>query len=219
MRTIFYIDGFNFYYGLRNSKRLDADWSSCYWIDIVKFCSKFLSPGDTLIKVKYFTSSPLNVKKQANQSALLKANDLINGNKFEVIRGKFYERQQNCSVCSSTYTKPEEKRTDVNISVNLVGDCSLNNVDKIVLLSADSDLVPPVEFIRANYPSILLKIYFPPSSFSYDLQHSVDKKNLVRLEKSKGMFKNCIMPDTVENVAKTDSATIPVKWKNAIPKK
>ncbi|WP_333877196.1 NYN domain-containing protein [Flavobacterium sp.] len=216
MRTVFYIDGFNFYYGLRNIKKADADWQNYYWIDIVALCEEFINPGDNLVKVKYFTSPPLNNGKKSRQSALFKANDLINGARFEIIRGKYYNKTLHCgATCGETYTMPEEKRTDVNISVNLIGDCALGLVDKIVLITADSDLVPPIEFIKTHFPQIEIKIIFPPSSYSYDLKDVAKKKKVIRMEHNKFRFKNCVMDDEVFNGAKTDSAVIPPKWKPA----
>ncbi len=34
-RVTFYIDGFNFYYGLRRTKRNEPQWGDYYWIDMV----------------------------------------------------------------------------------------------------------------------------------------------------------------------------------------
>lgn len=36
-RVTVYIDGFNFYYGLRTAKQVNAKWYKGYWIDLVKF--------------------------------------------------------------------------------------------------------------------------------------------------------------------------------------
>ena len=45
-RVTFYIDGFNFYYGLRRTKRNEPQWGDYYWIDMVKLCQGFLGvPG------------------------------------------------------------------------------------------------------------------------------------------------------------------------------
>ena len=83
-RVTFYIDGFNFYYGIRRSKYADEVWRKCYWIDMVRLCESFLGEGQELTKVVYFTASPLNPDKSSRQSAFLNANKLINGDRFEV---------------------------------------------------------------------------------------------------------------------------------------
>ena len=50
-RVTFYIDGFNFYYGLRRTKRNEAQWADYYWIDMVKLCQGFLGEGQEVEKV------------------------------------------------------------------------------------------------------------------------------------------------------------------------
>lgn len=212
MRTIFYVDGFNFYYGLKNQTRMDAKWRQCYWIDFVKLFSQFLDNNDTLVKVKYFTASPLSSGKNSRQSALFKANDLLNGNTFQIIRGKYIERDIHCQNCHTHFTKPEEKRTDVNIATHLIGDCALDNVDKIVLVTADSDLIPPVDFIKSNFPNKRIKIYFPPSSFSNDLAHANPNKRVILLRDNYKKFENAFMPNTVYKADGSDSAIVPANW-------
>jgi uncharacterized LabA/DUF88 family protein len=212
MRTIFYVDGFNFYYGLKNQTKINAVWRAAYWIDFVALFKQFLGNGDQMVKVKYFTASPLSAGKNSRQSALFKANDLINGNTFEIIRGKYIEKDILCNSCGTHFTKPEEKRTDVNIATHLIGDCALGLVDKIVLVTADSDLIPPIEFIKSNYPNIKIKIYFPPTNFSNDLAAANPNKRVVLLKDNLKKFQNAHMPDTVIKADGTDSAIIPVNW-------
>lgn len=77
-RVTFYIDGFNFYYGLKRTKSIDPDWKAFYWIDFVKLFSQFLGKDQVLEKVIYFTASPLDPNKSSRQSALLNANRLLN---------------------------------------------------------------------------------------------------------------------------------------------
>lgn len=64
-RVTFYIDGFNFYFGLKRTKRIDPAWKRFYWIDMVKLCESFLGTGQVLEKVIYFTASPLSPQKIA----------------------------------------------------------------------------------------------------------------------------------------------------------
>ena len=212
-RVNFYVDGFNFYYGLKRLKAADSDWQKFYWLDFVKLFSHFIGDNQVLQKVYYFTAPPLKVSKSNRQGLLLDANKAINGNKFEVVKGQFYEKQHLCPVCNTTYLKPEEKRTDVNISVRMMGDCSLNKVDTLVLVCADSDLVPPLQFIRDNHPDKKIRVYFPPDNYSGALRDFMrtNKGNVVRLEKSKVKFNNSIMPDTVTKDGV--SYIIPAKWK------
>ena len=112
-RVTFYIDGFNFYYGLRRTKRNEPQRGDYYWIDMVKLCQGFLGEGQEVEKVIYFTASPLYPEKSSRQSAFLNANKLINGDRFEVVRGKYLDKQIQCPNCHYAISRPEEKNTDV----------------------------------------------------------------------------------------------------------
>ncbi|GHT10399.1 hypothetical protein FACS189432_09660 [Bacteroidia bacterium] len=212
-RVTFYVDGFNFYYGLRTKKRIDRNWQSVYWIDVVKLFSQFLSPNQTLEKVIYFTASPLNQDKSNRQGAFLNANKLLNENKFEVVRGKYLKKIIECPNCKYAISRPEEKKTDVNVAIRMIGDCVENKTDVIVLVSGDSDMLPPVEFIQQKYPQKKVRVYFPPTVFSVDLKNNIKYHNgkVVFLENNFNKFENSIMPDVVTKNGKTYS--IPPKWK------
>jgi len=175
--------------------------------------SQFLSPNQTLEKVVYFTASPLNPEKSNRQGAFLNANKLLNGSKFEVIRGKYLKKIIECPNCKYAISKPEEKKTDVNVAIRMIGDCVDNKTDIIVLVSGDSDLLPPIEFIQHKYPSKKIRVYFPPTVYSVDLKNNVKGHNgkIVFLENNFNKFDNSIMADTVTKGGKTYS--IPEKWK------
>ena len=212
-RVTFYVDGFNFYYGLRAKKKVDKNWQSAYWIDIVKLFSQFLSPNQTLEKVIYFTASPLNQDKSNRQGAFLNANKLLNENKFEVVRGKYLKKIIQCPNCNYAISRPEEKKTDVNVAIRMIGDCVEDKTDVIVLVSGDSDMLPPVEFIQQKYPHKKIRVYFPPTIFSADLKNNIKlhKGKVVFLENNFNKFQNSQMPDTITRNGKTYS--IPAKWK------
>lgn len=213
-RVTFYIDGFNFYYGIKRSKKANTDWRECYWIDIVKLCESFLGNGQELVKVIYFTASPLDPKKNSRQSAFLNANKLINGEKFEVVRGKYLEKHITCPYCKGDIPRPEEKKTDVNISIRMIEDCMVGATDTIALVSADSDLVPPLELIQKRFPNIKIKVYFPPSNYSNDIKDNLIHHRSKPTEMGKNLprFQAAKMPDVVTRDGR--SYTIPDKWKS-----
>ncbi len=84
-RVTVYIDGFNFYYGLRTKRRVAPAWAKAYWVNLVKFFEMFLREDQELIKVIYFTASPLNQDKSSRQSAFLNANKDMKYHKSKVI--------------------------------------------------------------------------------------------------------------------------------------
>jgi len=212
-KVIFFVDGFNFYHGLRKSRKTDSDWQKCYWIDFVQLFKQFIAPGQSLEKVYYFTAPPLNSDKFANQRLLFKANAIINPAVFEVIDGKFLTKTVKCKICNATYQINEEKHTDVNIAIKMIDDCLLGKVDTIVLVSADGDLLTPLKLINERFPNVKIRIYFPPGNKSDALKNYMksQKKQVVLLGNNKAKFIYSIMPDTVTKDGVT--ITIPAKWK------
>lgn len=212
-RVTFYIDGFNFYFGLKRSKKIDSDWAGLYWIDMVKLCESFLGDNQVLEKVIYFTASPLNPQKNSRQSAFLNANRLLNPERFEVVRGKYMDKQIICPYCKANISRPEEKKTDVNISIRMIEDCINKKTDVVALVSADSDLIPPLDMIRRNFRLVKIKVYFPPSNGSHDLKDKMleFRTKPVYMLRNKHRFSNAVMPDVVQKDGKTYE--IPDKWK------
>ncbi|MCD7901384.1 MAG: NYN domain-containing protein [Bacteroides sp.] len=214
-RITFYIDGFNFYFGLKRMKKVTPTWRKAYWIDMVKFCKQFLSPDQQLEKVIYFTATPWDSKKSSRQSAFLNANKAINGDKFEIVRGKYFNKNMICPFCKNTYMHPEEKRTDVNITVRMIADSVNNLTDILVLVSGDSDLLPPIEYIQNAHPEKRIRVYFPPSSHSADLANNIKHHNgkVVHLQNNFPKFQASLMEEIVcTTEAKYE---IPTKWKTS----
>lgn len=198
---------------MKRSKKIDPIWRKYYWIDIVKLCESFLGEGQTLEKVIYFTASPLSPQKNSRQSAFLNANKLINSERFEIVRGKYLDKHIICPYCKGDISRPEEKKTDVNISIRMIEDCVMDATDIVALVSADSDLVPPLELIQRRFPKIGIKVYFPPSNFSNDLKDNLfhHRSKPILMIRNVHRFQSAVMPDTVAKDNK--KYTIPDKWK------
>lgn len=212
-RVTFYVDGFNFYYGLKRMCKVDKRWAQFYWLDMVKFCSNFLPADQTLERVVYFTASPLDPGAASRQGAFLNANKFANPKTFEIVRGKYLKKEIICPSCGYSITRPEEKKTDVNISIRMLEDCMKELTDKVVLISADSDLIPPLAAIRRNFPNVGISVYFPPANNSGDVMHvmSAWRNKVVFLKNNYNRFKNAIMPDRIASSGSV--AHIPDEWK------
>lgn len=70
-KVIVYIDGFNFYYGLKQSPK----WRKYYWLDIVKLFETFMRPNQELVAIKYFSARPSNIEQSRRQNAFFQANN------------------------------------------------------------------------------------------------------------------------------------------------
>ena len=209
MRVTFYFDGFNFYNGLKDKSNIDRTWKNYYWLDLVKFCNEFLSEEHSLVKVKYFTAPPSDDLQRSKQSAFFAANKLLNRDLVEIIKGKYQNKDILCKICKKVFIGQEEKRTDVNISLNMAMDCVLNNTDILILVSADSDQIPTIQTIKTNFPDKKVKVYFPPQRNSADILSIC--KPIVFLDDNEDKFKNAVMNTIVTNGIK--NCTRPENWK------
>ncbi len=187
-RAIAYIDGFNLYYGLKSN-----GWKRYYWLNIPAMIQSLLKPQQILTKTKYFTSvvtSPPDKSKR--QRTFLEALQTLPG--IEISYGHFLSSQVTCIKCQHTYTTYHEKMTDVNISVQMVEDASQNLFDLAILVSADSDLVPPIKTIKRLFPTKSIIVVFPPGRTSKALQKVADGTYFInRVTLAKCQFPNQVV--------------------------
>jgi uncharacterized LabA/DUF88 family protein len=163
-RIAVYVDGFNLYFGLR-----DAGWKRYYWLDIWLLAENLVR-GGRLVQAKYFTAHVKgNPAKERRQQAFLQA--LAHHRPgLEIFYGHYLLKQWQCRKCGAVWNIPEEKKTDVNIATRLLGDAYEDRFDVAILVSADSDLVPPVEMIRQLRPDKRIIAAFPPKRKSKHLR-------------------------------------------------
>lgn len=172
-RVIFYVDGFNFYYGLKQMTKHKPDWRKFYWIDFVKLFSQFTKEDEELVAVRYFTARPKNKGKQTRQNILMNLNKALNPDTLKLHYGRYIDKPMTCRVpqgCGGQYMHWEEKETDVNLAIKMIEDCYNNDCDKVVLVSADSDFLPPLRLIK-KINQVETMILFPPTKFSSPLNN------------------------------------------------
>ena len=158
-RSIIYIDGFNLYYGsVKNTP-----WK---WLDMEKYFSLLLQHDDIQI-IKYFTAK-IHGPHKANQEDYIKALSTLN--KVQIIFGLFKYKKIKCMVRNCThqgsrvFDMPEEKRTDVNIAINIVKDAVDDKCDRLIVVSGDSDLVPAVKAVKLITPNKKVIVYIPANN-------------------------------------------------------
>jgi len=188
-RVIVYVDGFNFYYGLKS-----RGWKKYYWLDVFKFFSSFLKPHQELLEVNYFSAIPDNRGQQQRQDLFFSANKL--NSKFNLHLGKFLRKTISCRSCNASHHTYEEKESDVRLATRMISDVVNNRCDVSVLVSADSDLIPPIEFIRLHKATHRILVYFPPSRESYNLISISD--SYVKLERHEHKFAASMLEDEIE---------------------
>jgi len=201
-RIIVYVDGFNFYFGLKAGKQ-----KKYYWLDLVPFFQSFIRKHQELIELHYFSAIPKNSGKQDRQDLFFSANKL--NPRFNLHLGKFLRKEVKCYNCNSSRYTYEEKETDVRIATAMIRDVVNDNCDATILVSADSDLIPPIDFIREFNPNHKIFIYFPPNRFSYDLKGKSD--SYVNLERHREKFDKHILPNEI-TLPSGYKIVRPTKW-------
>lgn len=173
MRTIVYIDGFNFFYGA-------VKGTPYKWLDFSALCRNLL-PRNNILAIKYFTA---NVNMRASdpdqpvrQQTYFRALRTIPS--IEIILGHFLTSETTMRLVSPaagqspyvTVIKTEEKGSDVNMATHLLCDGYENAYDVAVIITNDSDLLEPIRVVREKlkrpvgilnphkYPSQALKRY------------------------------------------------------------
>lgn len=183
MRTAFFVDGYNLYYGVLHG-------SAHKWLDLPALLSSILrvqDPVAELVSVDYFTSpviARLATRGQASNDAqsryiralqargvsvTLGTHRLAKGYAPRFVEGEKASRQNQVAVWQL-----EEKETDVNLALGMYRTaCRADHlqVEQIVLVSGDTDLAPALAAIRSDFPQIRLGVILP---------HRLDSGELVR---------------------------------------
>ena len=163
-RVIAYIDGFNLYRGMR-----DARLDTCRWLDLPLLCDNLLLPDQKLELTRYFTTRVRgNQSAHARQATYIDA--LLARGVIEIDFGHFLAKTRQCRSCDNSWQQNEEKKTDVNIAVRMLDDAYDDRFDVAIVMSGDSDLVPPVQSIKNRFPEKRIIAAFPPKRHSSELR-------------------------------------------------
>lgn len=185
MKTIFYIDGFNLYYGItargkvvlskKNPKiKFPLQIGKYKWLNIEKLCS-ILAKDDEILKIKYFTADIIGEKEPTDRQKLY-LRVLSELPKVEIIKGKFLTSTPLMKLVNPPQEKAyviklEEKGTDVNIASHMLIDAFNDCYEKAILISNDSDLAFPTKYIRDVLKKPVV-IFNPQRRPSHDLKIS-----------------------------------------------
>ncbi|NCC05725.1 MAG: NYN domain-containing protein [Proteobacteria bacterium] len=166
MRVVAYIDGFNLYFGLKESSQ-----RKYYWLDLHALATALLKPGQTLTAVHFFTTrirdNGHNAPDRQRQNMYL---DALAERGVSIHEGHYLRKTRQCRQCGATWDDYEEKMTDVNIATKMLCDAQDDLFDVALLISGDSDLTSPVQLVRSRFPAKRVIIAFPPKRHSAELK-------------------------------------------------
>jgi len=213
--TNFYIDGFNLYHG-------SVRGTPYRWLNVSALCQR-LFPTHTINKIHYFTAVVLRLKHDwgapDRQDVYLRALRTL-PNVIVHREGWFASRPTRLPLHPLIYDTPggpprmasvlkiEEKRTDVDIATCLLVDCFTGDFDEAVIISNDSDLVPPIEVVKNQFKKPIWVVN--PHFKSRPHRHLVTAASHCYTRINKSAIVACQLPNTL-----TDSSgqiTKPPEW-------
>lgn len=158
-RVVVYVDGFNIYFGM-----LQAGFDYCKWLNLKRLAESLLKPNQILVEVKYYTSRVSNnPEKQRRQTSYIEA---LETEEIKIYYGQYQRDSIECKRCNHIWAHFNEKMTDVNIATHMIIDAFQDRYDTAMLISGDSDLVPPIKAIHENFSKKRVFVAFPPARFN-----------------------------------------------------
>jgi len=181
MKTTFLIDGFNLYHSV--DEYFSETGNMAKWLDVEGLCRSLLPSmardlGERmeLASVYYFTARNSHLQRRdgsrvQRQAIYLKA---LAATEVTIVHGAFKKVSRKCHECGAVYSGHEEKKTGVAIACKALELCFSSEVDAIVLVTGDTDQVPPFEYIGSQFPTIHRIIAFPRGRENRELSRVAD---------------------------------------------
>ncbi|MDP2226859.1 MAG: NYN domain-containing protein [Moraxellaceae bacterium] len=228
MKTIVYVDGYNFYYGCLKG-------TPHKWLDIVHLFQKHILPSSSfgvsseLVKLNYFTADILERAARSpdsvsSQMKYLRALGLTYPTRVQIHKGFYTLLPMKAHVMDSgdekkrlrdspevLVWKMEEKQSDVRLALEVFQDAMTGVADQIVICSNDTDIAPALEKLRAHRPHIKIGLVVPTRDAvrrpNKDMAHLADwvRTHIRNEELADSQYPNFIP-------AKRKGVTKPASW-------
>ncbi len=183
--AIVYVDGYNLYYSALRG-------STYKWLDLVKLFELVLQaqePAVDHVHVKFFTAPAIaryarhTDEAVQSQQRYHRALQTLYPDRFSLILGRHHLTEgwlpQSNSAAPIDHDlrhkvwQVEEKLTDVHIALNFYRDAMLRTADVQVVCSNDTDMMPAMAMVRADFPNQRIGLVAPlpePSANEPDRQ-------------------------------------------------
>ena len=167
-RVCVYIDGFNLFHSTLQHTHPD-----CRWLDLLELSKRLINPKtEEITGVYYFSALATWMPERAKKHLLyIQALRTVG---VKVFLGKFSLRERKCPICKGCYQAHEEKKTDINIAITLLGDAIADKFDTALILSGDSDLAPVTTKLKQLCPSKKVGIIIPKGQSAMNLKQNAD---------------------------------------------
>lgn len=166
-RASFFYDGFNLYHSI---EKLPKKYR---WLNLKKLSECFITKQEQLSQIYYFSALAFwNTEKVRRHERYIKALESVG---VIPVLGKFKKIQRHCTICHQKYPAHEEKQTDVNIAIQLLKSAFLDSFDIAYIVSGDSDLIPSIQSVKAQFPDKKIYLVVPIKRSANELENVCDK--------------------------------------------
>ena len=196
-----YIDGFNVYHGIDNYIKTNKLPKSFSWVNPRAVVNHFLDKHTQQLDKVYFFSAVPNHKPKDNQDRHKKYYHVLKSYCDIEVRDAYFQKKKKQITCSTKKhngcgkkfpnTSYEEKQTDVALGVQIIRDVCIDNIDGVILVSADGDFIPVITTLLQD-TQVKVKVLKPVGQY----------KNYAYLNKIKH-HKNYSVSDVLEFHHKT----------------
>ena len=220
-RYCFYIDGFNVYHALNDrpyrpgAPRVPENRIYPYrkykWLNYRKLAESLIGERDHITDIVFFTTYAK--WKWAEDAGIAVRHKhyvkALRSQKIQVVQGHFKQKDKYCHNCNRTYPSHVEKRTDVNIALQVLGDAIEDLYDRAMIISADSDLLPVIGAVHKYATAKEVGVMFPIGRGCSDLREKAD----FRFKMSEWLLCNSQFPDVFEVDGQTFQRPESESWK------
>ena len=200
IRINVYIDGFNLYHSTLQHTHPD-----CRWLNLLELSKRLINPKTEEIQNVYYFSALASWLPEKAKKHLLYIHALRTVGVKDIL-GKFSLRERKCPFCGNRYQAHEEKKTDINIAISLLGDAVTDKFDTALILSGDSDLAPVTTKLKQLCPSKKIGIIVPMGQSAMHLKQNADFYKKIQTKD----LKKSLLPEQVIYNKKT--ITAPADW-------
>lgn len=203
-RVISFVDGFNLYHAIHYLKKNHLKWQN-----IISLSEAFIkSSQESLIDTYFFSAyAPWRESSFIRHKKYTQALEAIG---VKCIMGNFKEKKRYCNECKHRFIAHEEKETDVNIAIHLLDLAYKKAMDKVLIITSDSDLCPIINMLSDSFKEIEICVLVPPNRYPIVRQ----LRNTVPTFKIKeGHLENNLLPERVFNQENSSFVEIPDEYK------
>ena len=177
-KVVAFVDGFNLYHFIKKYRHL----RQYLWLDLIQFVKRFLPPDAIILRVLYFSAYPLWNKPKVDRHRLYVR--ALKSKGVEIYLGDFKETKKTVSINDRLrlgIKSHEEKQTDVSIGVEMILSSYKDNYDIAMLISGDTDFIPPIMAIKREFPKKKIWVVVPNKKLARPYQRLKDRQIIDKL--------------------------------------